>query len=362
MNSHFDELLRQQRMMEQAFGGGANLILDELDTAKKLNDHYKGLSFAKSGLDELTGFSTNRLIEQMREESSVARLAREADALYGFSALEQARKAITSRPWDDLLSSIDYAALGAARQIEQMSSMTSMMRELQATERMLSGRDWAMVTGEALRSFQADLIDRYSPDSLYRELWRTLEAIESSQDASAEADAETIFTAIRNYLLSHSRKLTVHNLAAVFEIVVPIIFHIYLLHHLDHSIDEKIEKHLTAHTAEAVEEMKQHTDDLAEALSGKFEEAMAELAAKQEAEQVIKWAVGHLKAKAHIAPEHGSRKLGELLPGQVVIEFGHEAKWIQVEFVDHKAGVPKLGWVLKKHLTRVTPRRDPQRQ
>lgn len=367
MNSYIDEIIKQQKLIERAFGGAPiNEIMRQLNAAEELNNYYKNLGLPKSlWNDQIPGIhSTQHFLRQIEESSAAARIAKDADAILGFTAIEQAHKVLTRVPWGEgsplhsLLENIDKAALQAARHFDNFSTVSAITRELDATQRMLASSGWAALTGQTLKAFQTDLLERYSTDSLYRELMRTMQAVEASEDSTVEDEADSIFDAIWTYLVKHSKKLTLHNFVAVFDVVFTVLFHLYLMHHLEQFVETKIDEKIKASSAETVEAVNNHATAVAEALYAKIEAGLAELATQSEEARVVTWAAGDKAVVARIVPEHGGKRVGELLPGQRVIQFGEERQWIQVEFQDHKAGVPKLGWALKKNLTRVTPPRQ----
>lgn len=118
------------------------------------------------------------------------------------------------------------------------------------------------------------------------------------------------------------------------------------------------------HGEHSKEETKAHTEERIAAFESRqdarfdqLEEWLAEILASRPLG--TKWAAKDSILAVRIAPDHSARKVSVLLPYQVVSEIDHEAKWIQVEFHDHRTGVSRIGWVQKKHLERVTPLRRP---
>lgn len=392
MNSMIDEILKQQKLYEKTLGGSSIAeLLRETNIAADLFYKQKGLGIP-DWFDELKGLSSKRqlikaiedssptaqlfkvldrssltaqLLKSLEDSTSLAQVTKSLDAAIGYTAIEQARKLLEQFPrvpensFPSMVHSIGGNSLHAALDFKQLSGLSGLMKELAATENMLKRSDWAAVTAQTLRAFESGLIDTYSIDSLYRELQRTFDVLGEQAPSTAEAEASSIFDAIIGYLSKNAKKLTLHNFKAVSELVFMVVLHIYLSHHLVGVVKETIQEEMEVQGAKMTEAVNEHTAAVAEALWEKIERKLEELAEQAEEIHVLKWSTRDSAAIVRIAPESGSKRLGELLPGQVVVQFDDEGKWVQVEFQDHKAGVPRLGWVLKKHLTRMTPRRVP---
>lgn len=369
---NIDELIRQQRRLEEALYGGAATreILRLNEQFKNLGKNWAGQISELSSQKQLLKYvessslsslarttSTKQLLEQF-ESSGLHSILNDAAALYGYNAIEQARKTL-SEQWgvgslNKAMEEIQLSAADAVRQFDRFSGVSALQRELESTRKMLLRPEWAALTADTLQAFHANRLDRYSGNSLYAELMRTMEAMEASPELTAEEEAATVFEAIKAYLAKQAGRITPHSFKMVFEIAFTIFFHIYLLHHLNESA-ERITSEVRANAAKTEQNVNKHATDVAEALWAKIDAEFKELTNKAAESQMIKWAAKNDPVTVRLRPESGSKKLGELLPAQVVVQIDHNGKWVQVEFQDHRAGVPRHGWVLKKRLTRITP-------
>lgn len=106
------------------------------------------------------------------------------------------------------------------------------------------------------------------------------------------------------------------------------------------SVDKKFEAQ-----ADALEGQRKMIESLAKLV----EKALVQEAKQQEVRFVVRDRVAEVRAK----PEHGSTRVGKLLPQEVVRPVSEDGKWIEIEYYHWLHQEYRTGWALKKYFQRV---------
>lgn len=327
--------------------------------AEQYGDYPSGRYLAAMGVPPLS--STQQFIKKMEETSAAARMLMLGESHSAMASLVSSEAYSSLARWQDLIAPTPAQAALEAMQlnafnaasgyVEKLSGTGSLAWEFAAAHHMMYRPEWAVLNDQVLRSLSPDFVDFQDGSSIYRELLRRLEQAGGLEELqSAEAEAENYFEAITSFLSQYIRCLTPHDLLAIIHVLAGVIFHLHLAHQLQAGLDD-----VRTDIEEAKAQVNAYTSAVVDSLWEKLEPKFAELSAMAETSRRVRWMAGDRGIVVRRAPRNGAQTVGPLLPDQVVSEVGHEGKWIQIEFQDHKAGVPKVGWVLKKHLIRVTP-------
>lgn len=391
MSAYLDEVLSHQLLTDRVIGGSAlEEVMRQANVGQRLAEHYNryehllgysqvaeamkqanlGLALAEQYGDYTSGrylaamgvpplSSTQRFIKQMEETSAAARMLMLGES-HGAMASLMSNEAYSSLVrWQDLiapnhaqaaLEAMQLNAFNAASgYVENLSGTASLACEFAAAHHMMHRPEWAVLNDQVLRSLSSEFAHLQDGNSIYRELFRRLEQAGGLEELpSAETEAENYFEAITSFLSRYIKCLTPHDLLVIIHVLAGVIFHLHLAHQLQAGLDD-----VRTDIEEAKAQVNAHTSAVVDALWEKLEPKFAELSAI--ASRRVRWMAGDRGVAVRRAPRNGAQTVAPLMPDQVVTEVGHEGKWIQIEFQDHRAGVPKVGWALKKHLIRVTP-------
>lgn len=368
-NSAIDQVLKHQRLIDQVIGNSSmREVMRHANAGREIYDQLAKYDSAMAGVagGYLGLGSARRFIDEMNALSEAARLTRGYDS--GGAISEAARLTAlghhyggaveSSSALTRALASIDGNAVRMAREVEQSSAAALIAKELESTRRMLLQPQWAVVTGEAIKALHGDLLGLYDEHSIYREILERMQEGDSSEALTAEDEAEGYFEIIRDYLASAFRgvkHLGPAELLTIAHVVFTIAMEIHAMHWR-----ERMEADAADLKGQVVElaDQEQHTAAVVEALAKKLDAAMENLSAQLDEVQPIKWAARDRTVAVRVQRESGARLVGGVLPFQVVTQIDHDGKWIQVEFQDHKAGVARIGWAMKKDLERITPKRQ----
>jgi len=397
MNSFLDQVLSNQQLIEKAFGTSAiDAVMRQARMVEMLEERYTRYDkyFAHSAaaeamkqanvgqrlaeqygdqsisryVESLGGptRSTERFLRQMEETSAAARHLMLAQSHKGIENILSNEAYRSLARWQDLMSrdatqlameSIQFNAFNIANELDKhLSIASSMGPEIAAAHDMMFRPEWAALNDQVVRSLRPEFGDFYDDKSVYRELLRRIEQGDFDSSTSVEEEAESYFQAIKNFLAQHVKRLTPHDLLVITHVLIGVIFELHLQHQLG-----EIRAELAQVRAEATkreDDANAHTSAVVETLWKKLEPKFAELAQMAEASDAVRWMARERAVAVRHSPRNGEKVVGVLLPNQVVTELDHRGKWLQVEFQDHKAGVPFVGWVLKKHVRRVSSKRQ----
>lgn len=389
MNNFLDDVLRHQKMIDSVLGhSDLARVMQQASTAELVAQRYGDYDRLLGGTGIAQAIRTMNLGNALTDPYSSLGIARHlaslavpqlsytqklAEEIERASAAAMSLRAVAHLPGgiaeyahDDALRSltrwhefIDRSPAQIALEAMQMSasnvaamhlgsSTRAFEREIAAARDMMFRPEWGVLHDQLFRNFDAQYAHLFDTNSLYRELLQRMEQWDEMAAVSAEEEAEDYFQAIAAFLTQHFKKLSPHDLLAIVHLLIGIVFHIHLAHELSAGLEE-----VKADIARAKTEVNAHTSAVVDALWAKLEPKFAELAAAREASKSRKWMARDSLVVVRRTPESGARAVGVLLPAQVATQMDHRGKWVQIEFHDHKAGVPKIGWAMKKHLDRI---------
>ena len=229
------------------------------------------------------------------------------------------------------------AAMGGFDRISAFAS------ELDATRKMMSQPEWALVTGQAANAYEQSFGRVFEEGSIYNDIFRKIEADLAAANGSSESESDYLGL-IEAHLRKHNRSHSVSDLLAI----LGILFAIYAWIASERDNDEQhAETRALAERVVADAEVR-----LESRMERQFQDLRAEMETLRE-EPLTKWAARELPVVARIAPASDARKLAVLMPYQVVTQLDHKGKYIEVEFQDHATGIARVGWVQKKYFERL---------
>jgi hypothetical protein len=356
---YIEELLKQQKIMDQfANLNSIKQLMDQANWAQRIIDENSTYNMVRRIKEDAEGLSSlssvARLIEKMDYSiPKFADMSRQAiEAAIGRTGMHDALESLdrwkTIVDQHSVFQTLERAGMqAAAKYAEQLSSVVGIAREMDYTRRMLADPSWGILAGGAMRALEQGLPAQFDAHSIYRELSERIAEIDADETMDVEKQASNYFQVIYEFLAKAVLQFGAHNLMALSELVIGLILHIHMAHSVEALRGDVI----------SAKEQSERAVAVAERLVAKVELAIERMGPPPE--PVVKWAAGKAGAIVRIAPTCGARKAGGLLPYQVVVQVDHGGKWVEVEYQDHKAGVTRLGWVMKKHLERVTPKREP---